>query len=367
MRKTHRRPVRLPPLNALRTFEAAARHASATAAARELGVTQGAVSRQVAALEAALGEPLFAREGGRIRPTPRAEAYAAAITRALEDMREATEAFADSRGDRIVTVRAYFLFLNRRLLPRLPAFARQMPGVSVRLLGASGAAHVDFSRDRADVGVRYGRGGWKGLTSHLLLLDDLIVVCAPKAARRARLQTPADLARLPLLQSRARERDWLDWLRLVEPPVSEQAMTIVTMEDLGVALQCALEGDGAAIVQRAYVERELASGALVAPFSKALRRNAGYHLVYPERTSPVRGGRCVERLAAGTRAHVRLNREERNDERPCATRGDGARPGRQGRHSLRRARASGSRQSQPAGPLHHASLGHRRDSPAPVL
>jgi LysR family transcriptional regulator, glycine cleavage system transcriptional activator len=281
MRKSHRKHPWLPSLNALRAFEAAARHQSATGAARELGVTQGAISRQIAALEAAFDERLFVRSGGHIHLTPRAGAYAAAMTRFLDDVRDATDTFLDSYETRVVTVRGYLSFLNRWLLPRLPGFARREPSVSVRLLGASGAAHVDFSKDRADVGIRYGRGSWKGLTSHLLLQDDLIVVCAPVAARRARLKNPRDLARLPLLQSRARERDWTDWLRLGDAPDADRQMKIVTMEDLGVALQCALEGDGAAIVQRAYVVDELATGRLVAPFETALRRVAGYHLVYP--------------------------------------------------------------------------------------
>jgi LysR family glycine cleavage system transcriptional activator len=276
------RPVRnLPPLNPLLAFEATSRHLSFTKAAQELNVTQGAVSRQVAVLEEFFGVPLFERHRNGIVLTRNATTFAAAVSQAFGDLRGAMEAYVAAAARPSLSVKAYTVFLNRWLMPRLPGFARQNPNIDVRLLGTSGASHVDFAKDRVDVGIRYGHGHWSDLNSHLLFRDELMPVCAPDLARRLRSTGPAGLAGQVLLQTHAREADWPDWLKLAGVPAGPALKRARLFEDLGIVYECALDGVGIAIMQHAYVRDDLAAGRLAAPFVPVLRRPLGYYLVYP--------------------------------------------------------------------------------------
>ena len=269
----------LPPLNPLLAFEVSARYRNFTKAARELNVTQGAVSHQIAVLEDYFGAPLFERKSSGIELTPAAAIYADALHAAFEDMRRATATYAATSSRTTLTIKGYPLLLSKWLTPRLSAFSRRCPDIDVRLMSISGASLVDF--ESIDIGIRYGRGRWRGLTSHLLFADELVPICSPDLANSLGLRQPEDLAGKPLLQTHARSGDWPDWFAEagVEDPKALQQVR--SFEDLGLVLRFALEGDGIAIVQKVYVESELRDGSLVIPCGPVLNRELGYHLIYP--------------------------------------------------------------------------------------
>lgn len=272
---------RLPPLNPLLAFETAARHLSFTKAAAELNITQGAVSRRVASLESFFGERLFERHAGGITLTSRGADYAVKVNRSFDGLRSASREYAMATTRATLTIKGYPLLLNSWLMPMLPDFADKSPNVDVRLVGSSGASHVDFSVDEVDLGIRYGRGKWRGLKTTLLFRDELYPVCSPGLVKIEKLNKPADLIGSSLLQTYARDHDWSDWCRLSDIDEADALKHVRSFEDLSLVHQFALEGSGIAILQRAYIEADLKSGRLVIPFKPVLRRDLGYYLVCP--------------------------------------------------------------------------------------
>jgi LysR family transcriptional regulator, glycine cleavage system transcriptional activator len=277
----------LPPLNALLTFEVASRHLSFTKASRELNVTQGAVSRQIAALEEYFGEPLFVRRNNGIALTAGAAEYAAALQAAFDKMRAATKSYVSAADRPVLTVKGYTLLLGNWLMPRLPAFNREYPRIDIRLIATSGASHVDFAKDAVDVGIRYGRGHWSGLNSHLLFRDELVPVCSPSLAKKEQLRSPQDLIGRTLLETHARSQDWPDWFATAGVSIDAKRGRTKSFEDLGLVHRCAVDGLGIALLQRAYIEEDLAAGRLIIPCESILARPLGYHLVYPSERAGV--------------------------------------------------------------------------------
>jgi len=270
---------RLPPLNPLRAFEAAARHMSFTRAAAEMNVTQGAISRQVRALEDFLGFELFERTPKGVEVTENGRIYVNALTEAFEQIARATDEIVTARTHTVLTIRGYTTFLVRWLMPLLPEFQVKYPNIEVRLV--SGSDTVNFERDNIDIGIRYGLGRWKGLESDLLFFDALLPVCSPKLLDATKLQHPRDLARATLLHLNLRRDDWPDWLAAAGQENLEPANSLY-LEDLGIVYQCAVAGLGVAIGQLAYVRDDLMSSRLVAPFDLVLTRPKGYFLVCPK-------------------------------------------------------------------------------------
>lgn len=269
---------RIPPLNALRAFEAAARNLSFTKAGNELNVTQGAVSRQVRLLEEFFGFELFERTPRGVELNRAGGIYAAVITDALDKITRATDELATTSTHTVLTIRGYTNLLVRWLTPLLPDFHLHHPNIEVRLICAGDP--VDFDRDKVDMGIRYGFGRWQHLERDALFMDELTPVCCPKVRDAFNLREPADLGRCTLLHLNARESDWPDWY--VEAGVALPAASRnVYLEDLGIAYQCAIAGQGVAMGQFQYVREYIATGQLVAPFSPVLRREAGYYLVCP--------------------------------------------------------------------------------------
>ncbi|MEY4713175.1 MAG: transcriptional regulator GcvA [Pseudomonadota bacterium] len=273
---------RIPPLNALRAFEAAARNLSFTKAGSELNVTQGAVSRQVRMLEEFFGFELFERTPRGVELNRVGEIYATAMSEVLEKITRATDELATARTHTILTLRGYTNLLVRWLTPLLPDFHVQHPNIEVRLI--CGGDPVDFDRDKVDLGIRYGFGQWQNLESDPLFKDELTPVCSPSVREAFGLREPGDLDRCPLLHLNRRQADWPDWFAQagVQPALSGPS---VHLEDLGVAYQCAIAGQGVAMGQIQYVREYLANGQLVAPFASVLRRDAGYFLVCPKERS----------------------------------------------------------------------------------
>jgi Transcriptional regulator len=270
----------LPPLNPLRVFEAAARHLSFTGAARELHITQGAVSHQIKALENWLGFPLFERQARHLRLTRGGELYAAALRGAFAQIVRATQELVSTGAKQVLTVRGHTTLFVRWLIPLLPAFQSAYPDINVRL--SASVEGVDFKRDNADVGIIYGDGPWEGLRNDLLFSDELTPVMAPElAARLPHPCTTEALLELPLLHSNRRPQHWPDWIRAAG---ARRKLSVgdVYYEDLSIIYQCAIEGLGVALGQLRYVQKDLEQGRLVAPHPLVLRRSRGYHLVCPQ-------------------------------------------------------------------------------------
>jgi LysR family transcriptional regulator, glycine cleavage system transcriptional activator len=270
--------ARLPPLNALRVFEAAARHLSFTRAAAELNVTQAAVSHQIRILEERLGRKLFRRVGRNLFLTDAAQAYLAEIRAAFDRIAEATRQLeAEDRGG-VLNLTVLPSFAASWLVPRLGRFRARHPEIDVRL--SSDGEVVDFARSDYDLGIRTGRGSWPGLRADLVLTETLTVVCSPKLLAATPLRSPRDLARATLLHDEPRER-WMLWFRSLGiedvdpwrgPGFSHSNMVI----------QAAVEGQGVAVVGATLAAHELAAGRLVRLFPETLPADYSYWLVSPE-------------------------------------------------------------------------------------
>jgi LysR family glycine cleavage system transcriptional activator len=256
----------LPPLTALRAFEAAARHMSFTRAAAELCVTQTAVSHQVKLLEGHLGTALFRRSPRRIALTRDGMAWARELEPVFARLHEANRRLRVRQPqDRpVVSVSVIPSFAARWLVPRLGRFLEQHAGLDVRV---SPTEHlVDFAIEAVDVGIRYGSGRYPGLVVEKLADDALVVVCAPALRARRRLGTTADLRKHVLLHDDARE-SWARWLdaRGVRG-VDTARGTVLT--DSSMLVEAAVRGQGVALARWSLAVDDLEAGRLVLPFPR---------------------------------------------------------------------------------------------------
>ncbi|HEY8669654.1 MAG TPA: transcriptional regulator GcvA, partial [Terriglobales bacterium] len=200
---------RLPPLNGLKAFEAAARSESFTRAAEELNVTQGAVSHQVKALEDTLGLKLFHRERQRLILTEAGRDYLTVIRDALDQIAVGTERLLQRQESGALTVSTSPDFAAKWLVNRLSHFAEKYPVVDLRVSATT--HYIDFARDDVDIAIRHGDGNWPGLDVQRLYSERLFPVCSPKlVAGRNRITKAADLLKFPLL----RLEDAKNWTRL---------------------------------------------------------------------------------------------------------------------------------------------------------
>lgn len=273
----------LPPLVALRAFEATARHLSATKAAAELHVTLGAVSHQLRVLETFLDAELFVRGHRQLSLTPRGALYFDAVSAAFERLRLATRAVQRPGHPARIQVRAYTTFALRWLIPRLSDFYAQQRGVELSL----SVSHdpVDFKRDDLDFAIRLGvPGDWPGATVERLLPNVLAPVCSPALlAAGAPLKTPVDLRRHVLLQCSAPERrqDWMDWFA-AQGHATVHAQGQLHFESSALAYQAAVEGHGVALAQLPLVRQDLDAGRLVRPLAEVLDKGVyTYYLIHP--------------------------------------------------------------------------------------
>lgn len=272
----------LPPLNALRVFEVAARHLSFTLAAEELHITQSAVSHQIKGLENWMGFALFERKGQRLVLTHAGRRYSGTLSAAFANLIHATQDLITTGSHQILNLRGYGMFFSQWLIPRLTDFHEQHPDIKVRL--TTHVEAVDFQRDHVDLGIVYGISPWAGLRSDLVFRDSLVPVVSPRLL--ATLERPYTLTKvlaLPMLHSRRRAQ-WSDWFSAVgiDRRLMEHDMYF---EDVTILYQCALEGLGLALLQAKYVERDLVEGRLVSAYPFALERSGGYYLVCPVETA----------------------------------------------------------------------------------
>jgi LysR family glycine cleavage system transcriptional activator len=274
--------ARLPSLNGLRAFEAAARHLSFTNAASELNVTQTAISHQIRRLEEELGTRLFVRQNRALALTPEARDYLPGVRAAFNDLRLATDRLLRKDNDHVLTVSTLASLAAKWLLPRLSAFQEAHPGIDVRI--TTSPALVDFKIGDVDAAIRYGRGHWPGLRSDWLTADQLFPVCSPALLSGDKpLRRPEDLAHRTLLHSSGfYDDDWRLWLTAAGLPANISKQPGLTFDLILVTVQAAIDGIGVAIGRTSYVEDDIAKGRLVVPFDITLPADAGFYLVSPE-------------------------------------------------------------------------------------
>jgi len=271
----------LPPLGALRAFEAAARHLSFTRAGAELHVTQAAISHRVKALEDWLGLPLFRRLHRALRLTEEGQAYLPAVRDALDTLSVATERLRGGEESRILTVTTTDSFAAAWLMPRLKRFRAAHRDLDLRLQTADEL--VDFTRADVDLAVRYGRRRWPGLHVTRLLSEDIFPVCSPALCARHPLRTPADLAHHILLHDDM-TITWEVWLRAAGITGIE-ARRGPFFQSSYLVMNAALAGDGVALGRSALVADALAEGRLIRPFTVSLPADYAYYVVSPEATA----------------------------------------------------------------------------------
>jgi LysR family glycine cleavage system transcriptional activator len=274
--------ARLPSLNGLRAFEAAARHQSFTLAAAELNVTQTAISHQIRRLEEELGIRLFVRQNRALALTPQARDYLPGVRAAFNDLRLATDRLRRSENEQVLTVSTLASLAATWLLPKLSPFQEAHPGIEVRI--TTSTSMVDFKSGDVDAAIRYGRGRWPGLRADWLTADQLFPVCSPALLTGNRpLRTPADLEHHTLLHtSGAFGDDWRLWLTAAGSPADISKHPGLSFDMIFMTLQAALDGLGVAVGRTTYVEGNLARGRLVVPFQISLPLDAGFYLVSPE-------------------------------------------------------------------------------------
>jgi LysR family transcriptional regulator, glycine cleavage system transcriptional activator len=271
---------RLPPLNTLRSFEAAARTASFSKAADELFVTHGAVSRAIKQLEDFLGIKLFQRRTRQVLLTPAGAVYAAQVRDVLDRLASATQALTRDEGKGPLAVSTLPSFAAKWLVPRLFRFRRAHPEIDVRL--DTSERLVNFDVDRIDIAIRFGRGVYAGLSTDLLLKEEVFPACSPRLLDgSAPLREPADLRHHTLIHDDF-PIDWESWLRIAGVTDIDTHRGPVYMTS-AFALQAAILGEGVVLARSALASDDLAAGRLVKPFALSLPSDAAYYIVYPPR------------------------------------------------------------------------------------
>lgn len=270
---------RLPPLAAVRAFEAAARLGSFTRAADELGMTQAAVSYQIKLLEDRVGTPLFLRQPRQVVLTETGRRLSTAVTEAFDALRAAFAAVHETTSS-VLTISAVHAFASNWLAPRLGSFQLAQPGLAVRLSVSN--RFTDFAREEVDAGLRTGKGPWPGLEAHRLLVVRFSPMCSPELlARVGPLTEPRDLLALPMLSPD--DPWWADWFRLAgveAPDLAAQAGLRLDNQQMDGA--AALAGQGVAVLTPELWAAELRAGRLVQPFDLVAETDSSYWLVYPQ-------------------------------------------------------------------------------------
>lgn len=272
----------LPPLNAIRAFEVAGRHLSFTRAATELNVTHGAVSRQIARLEARLGTRLFVRTAGGLVLTERGRMYLDDVLAALDRLRAGTRRVLHEEAGAVVRLSVPPTFAMRWLIPRLADFAVTHRGFTLQL--STAMAQPDFLADGNDAAVRRMRRVPAALEGYRFLGAGTVAVCSPGYARDLRLAAAADLTRATIITTATEPNEWTRWFRAQRAAVPARMAPPLAFEQLFFALQAAVDSLGVALAPEALVKEDLRRGRLVAPFGGRPLGDRAYTLVYPARS-----------------------------------------------------------------------------------
>ncbi|KFC69628.1 LysR family transcriptional regulator, glycine cleavage system transcriptional activator [Bosea sp. LC85] len=270
---------RLPPLNALRAFEATARHLSVKEAADELCVTPGAVSQMLKALELHFGTKLFHRINRGMVLTPAGQSLTPPVRNAFRQIAEASRRIAADPGTGPLTISTTPFFAGAWLVPRLKQFHDAHPDIDLRVV--TGTALADFGRDGVDVAIRHGFGHYPGLRSEHLVAVEVVPVAAPALlASLGRPKDAAGLAHWPHVHDSERKA-WQRWFQ-AQGIEEFSAPRGPSFDDSGLMLQAVLAGQGAGLLPAAMIEVDIAEGRLVQLANVALLEDFAYFLVYPE-------------------------------------------------------------------------------------
>ncbi len=278
MKRTHL------PLNALRVFDAAARHLSFTKAADELAVTPAAVGQHIRALEDLLGVILFKRLGRNLALTPEAERALPPLRDGFLKFEEAVRTLQVAQTSKALTISVPPSFAAKWLVPRIERFAEQHPEMQVRIFAAMQL--VDFTQENIDLAIRFGRGDYPELVSEKLLDEHVYPACAPSLLERFPIRTAADLVNLPLIHDEASDVDegcpnWEMWMKAagVDHPDPERGLHF---NQSSLAIEAAMAGKGVVLAKAAIAAADLEAGRLVRLLNSTHAVEFGYHLVAPE-------------------------------------------------------------------------------------
>lgn len=270
---------RLPPLNSLRAFEAASRHASFTRAAQELFVSQGAISRHVASLETWLKVQLFSRHARGIELTPKGALFFRVVRGALDQIEYGARQLQQKPDDKTLRLKVPPTFAIRWLVPRLARFHAFKPDLDVQI--TTSHHPVNFNRDDVDACIHSDTQPLADAHCRRLFGELLLPVCNPSLLQRgAPLRKPRDLGQHVLVCSLHRPRDWPTWLDAARV-TGVDGNNGIKVENSALAYQAAIDGLGVVIAQRSFVEDDLKSGRLVAPFALQVPGDGAYYLGYP--------------------------------------------------------------------------------------
>ncbi|MFK8253339.1 LysR family transcriptional regulator [Ancylobacter terrae] len=267
----------LPSISLLAAFEAVLRTGSTAAAARDLDLSQGAVSRLVQNLEQQLGRPLFDRHRKRLVPTQAARIYGRDISRALDLVQRANMEFVANPGGGALSLAILPAFGTRWLAPRLGRFALLHPGVTINL--ATRLKRFNFAAEGFDAAIHFGVDDWRD-AGHIKLFDEHLTACvAPALLARHPVHGVADMAGLPLLQLETRPNAWRIWFEAQggNPPHGGGML----FDQFAPMMQSAIAGLGVALLPDYLVEPELAEGRLVALLRPSVEGTGAYWLVWP--------------------------------------------------------------------------------------
>ena len=276
---------RLPPLAAIRAFELSAKLGSFTYAADRLGLSQSAVTRQIAALEANLGAKLFHRGRRGVELTAEGEAYHRDVEPAFELLTAATARLRERRGEEVLRLRVYPIFAVKWLIPRLADLRAWAPDMRIEL--DTRVEPADFHRTTLDAAIQVGGAPRADIRSEALMADEIEPVCSPALLSGS---DPVDLGlleRLPRLHARYRRADWRDWASSIGRPELGGSPSLEFPSSV-LAYQAAQEGLGFTIGQTSLLQSDFERGVLVRPFGQPLRRARSYELLTPADREPPR-------------------------------------------------------------------------------
>ncbi len=298
MRYAHEVSRSLPGTAALQAFESAAWHGSITSAARELNLTQSAISRQIQGLEQHLGVELFHRERQRIRLTAAGDHYLQHVRSAFDRLEAAAlELRTLRRGGGVLQLGILPTYGTKWLIPRFPSFAEQHPDVQVHF--TTKLQPFDFASEDVDAAIHYGDAQWPGARLDRLMDEDVVVVCSAGYLEKHHLESPADLRRATLLQLTSRPAAFEDWLR-ARGASGVNGSRGPRFEHHQMVLQAALAGLGVALLPAFVCDDELAAGRVVEAFaSTRTPTGKSYWLAYPERRAELPALRAVRAWLLG--------------------------------------------------------------------
>jgi LysR family glycine cleavage system transcriptional activator len=262
----------------LMSYDAAARAGSFTAAAHELNVTQGAVSRQIGALENQLGIELFKRDHKPLQLTNVGKVYAQEVSAALQSIRNASLTAITKPQSGVLNLAILPTFGTRWLMPKFPSFLEQNPDITVNFV--TRLSPFDFANENIHVAFHYGLPDWPGTKSTFLMGEMSVPVCSPRILEDHPIENISDIAKLPLLHLASRPDAWESWFRAVDTTVKVEHGLV--FEQFSLVTQAAVAGLGAGLLPKFLIGRELGQNELEIIIDEPLQSDYGYYLISPD-------------------------------------------------------------------------------------